>query len=137
MTLTTTRMLVAMVVVKVVMLTVMILMVMTRRMTMTTTKYGLRNRGHEFLYRLISRKKNRSRLPTTNRGSRWVLFGAAPKGCGQSGVPLPGYWKGIGDRFGGVLVGYWWVLVGIGGYWRRAARDGRKCGIGANIGNYI
>ena len=29
-------------------------------------------------------------------------------------MPLPGYWKGIGDRFGGVLVGYWWVLVGIG-----------------------
>ena len=38
-------------------------------------------------------------------------------------MSLPGYWKGIGDRFEGVLVGYWWVLEGIGGYWRRAARD--------------
>ena len=67
-TLTTTRMLLAMVAVKVVMMTVMILVVVTRRMTMTTTKYGPRDRGHEFVYRLISRKNNRSRLPTTNRG---------------------------------------------------------------------
>ena len=59
--------------------------------------------------------KNRSRLPSTNGGSRWALFGAGPKGCEQSGVSLPGYWKGIGDRFEGVLGG---VLVGIGGYWR-------------------
>ena len=47
-TLTTTRMLLAMVAVKVVMMTVMILVVVTRRMTMTTTKYGPRDRGHEF-----------------------------------------------------------------------------------------
>ena len=135
-TLTTTRMLLAMVAVKVVMMTVMILVVVTRRMTMTTTKYGLRDRGHELFYRLISRKKNRSRLPSTNGGSKWALFGAGPKGCEQSGVSLPGYWKGIGDRFEGVLVGYWWVLEGIGGYWSRTARDHQKCGIAGNIGNY-
>ena len=29
-------------------------------------------------------------------------------------MSLPGHWKGIGDRFEGVLVGYWWVLEGIG-----------------------
>ena len=52
-------------------------------------------------------------------------------------MSLPGYWKGIGDRFEGVLVGYWWVFVGIGGYWRQAADVRQKCGIGGNIANYI
>ena len=46
-TLTTTRMLLAMVAVKVVMMTVLILVVVTRRMTMATTKYGPRDRGHD------------------------------------------------------------------------------------------
>ena len=112
MMLTTTRMLVVMVVVKVVMMTVM-----TRRMT-TTTKYGLRDRGHELFLPTDQSEKNRSRLPATNGGSTWAMFGAGPKWCEQYGVSLPGYWKGIGDRFEG-------VLVGIGEYWRVSGTNGR------------
>ena len=93
--LTTTRMLLAMVVVKVVMLTVMILMVMTRRMTKTTTKYGLRDRGHELFYRLISRKKIEvvfQRKTGVQVGPVWGLAEGLRTIRGVFARVLEGYW---------------------------------------------
>ncbi len=43
---------------------------------------------------------------------------------------FPGYWKGIGKVFEGVLAGYWWVLRGIGTLLRRRASvDGGRAGV--------
>ena len=135
--LTATRMLVAMVVVMVVMMTVMIMIVMMRRMTMTMTKYGLRDRGHELFYRLISRKKNRSRLPTKDGGPGGPCLGPGRRVADNPGCLCRGIGRVLVTVLKGVLVGYWWVLVGIGGYRNRTAGDRQQCGIGGGVGHYI
>ena len=93
--LTATRMLVAMVVVMVVMMTVMIMIVMMRRMTMTMTKYGLRDRGHELFYRLISRKKIEvvfQRKTGVQVGPVWGLAEGLRTIRGVVAGALEGYW---------------------------------------------
>ena len=85
----------ALVVVIVMMVPVMIMVVMMKKMTMTTTKYGLRDRGHELFYRLISRKKIK------------VVFQR------KRGVQVGPFWgrteglRAMRGVFAGALEGYW------------------------------
>ena len=76
-----------------------------------TTKYGLRDRGHELFYRLISRKKIEVVLHRQTGGPGGPCLGPGRRVASNPGC----LYRGIGRVLVTVLKGYWW---GIGGYWR-------------------